>query len=395
MKSLIAITLLLAAAPASRAAERDTIICLIPDTQWLTIGATSGQVPDMSTCQPSQDPSYGCKGEYCKSSPYCKTNWIETHKLLLRNLAYELTGQWEKIDYTEISGGDTTKSHQTKGLDHPRCDLILGLGDITNNPDGVFDFPYDKLQTHQDEWKLATENLWSIIDASGIPYLPSQGNHDSLDAYKRFLGLLGTEKKPWFYTMEKTRRSSYAIKPKLASGLELCVVGLSWRGGTGPDRTERAWARDTWGCGANLPTIGVQHSGQGWAEIQADPRNAESFFFAHGHWITIPFSAKQYVARAAGGFGFFNFFSNWQARGRWDKDDAGPRPMTGNGGRGNTTWDGLGTFYTVVRVSPAEKKVQAWDWSPYFLSRNTRYPFNGNSSLDVDFDFDARYSPGK
>jgi hypothetical protein len=268
--------------------------------------------------------------------------------------------------------------------------LILGLGDITNNPDGVFDFPYDKLQTHQEEWKIAIDNLWSIIDQSGIPYLASQGNHDSLDAYKRFLGLLGTEKKPWFYAMEKTKKSSYAIKAKLPSG-EFCVVALSWRGGVSADPAEQAWVRDTWGCGGDHPTIGVHHSGQGWGPIQRDARNAESFFFANGHWITNPFSAKAYVSRGAGGFGYFNFFSNWQARGRWDRDEGGPVLLGGNGGRGNTTWDGLGTFYTVVRVSPAEKKVQAWDWSPYFLSRNTRYPLNGNSKLDVDFDFDARY----
>ena len=210
VKSLIGVLLLLVALPAA-AAERDTYICLVPDTQGLTIVFPTGQVPDMNTCQPNQDPAFGCKGSYCQSSPYCKTSWIETHKLMLRNLAYELTGQWEKIDYTEISGGDTTRSHEKTGLDHPRCDLILGLGDITNNPDGVMDVPYDQLQTHQQEWKIATDNLWSIIDASGIPYLASQGNHDSFDAYKRFLGLLATEKKPWFYAMEKTRRASYAI----------------------------------------------------------------------------------------------------------------------------------------------------------------------------------------
>ena len=51
----------------------------------------------MNTCQPNQDPAFGCKGEYCKSSPYCKTSWIETHKLMLRNLAYELTGKASSV----------------------------------------------------------------------------------------------------------------------------------------------------------------------------------------------------------------------------------------------------------------------------------------------------------
>lgn len=391
MKSLIVLLSLLAAAPAA-AAARDTYICLVPDTQGLTVVNTTGQVPDMNSCKPNPDPAYGCKGSHCEASPYCKTNWIETDKLMLRNLAYELTGQWEKIDYSEISGGDATRSHQNAGLDHPRCDLILGLGDITNNPDGVFDWPWDKLQTHQQEWQIGLEDLWSIIDASGIPYLAVQGNHDSLDAYKRFLGILRVEAKPWFYAMEKTQRVSYAIKVKLPTGHTFCVVGLSWRGGTGPDPTERAWAQDTWGCGGDYPTIGVQHSGQGWNQIQAGARNGESFFFANGHWIQVPCSTKTFVSRG-GGRGYFTFFSNWQTHGRWDRDEGGPPALGGNGGRGNTTWDGLGTFYTVVRVSPAEKKVQAWDWSPYFLTRTARQPIN--SKLDVDFDFDASYGAPK
>ena len=57
------------------------------------------------------DPSQGsCIGANCEKSPYCKDSWYRTGEILLDNMAYSMTGQWQKIDYSAIKGRDDVQS---------------------------------------------------------------------------------------------------------------------------------------------------------------------------------------------------------------------------------------------------------------------------------------------
>ena len=73
-------------------------------------------------------------GASCEHSPYCKGTWFDTGRQLLRNLAYDLTGQWEKEDYAGIGELDGATAPRTGPPDHPRCDAILSLGDMIDIP---------------------------------------------------------------------------------------------------------------------------------------------------------------------------------------------------------------------------------------------------------------------
>jgi hypothetical protein len=116
-------------------------------------------------------------------------SWYRTGEILLDNMAYSMTGQWEKIDYSAIKGRDDVKSRATKSLDHPKCDMILGLGDMMD-----ISFPPAKLCTpavldkasptdnyHQYE---AVLRFWQIIKASGILSRAAR-NHDPEDCFTK------------------------------------------------------------------------------------------------------------------------------------------------------------------------------------------------------------------
>ncbi len=402
----------------------------MPDTQNLANQWDAGVVSPATSC--GVDPLKGsCAGAACEKSPYCVDSWYRTGEILLENMAYSMTGQWEKIDYSAIKGRDDVKSKLTKSLDHPKCDMILGLGDMMD-----ISFPPGKLCTpgvldkasptdnyHQYE---AVLRFWRIIAESGVPFLPLRGNHDPEDCFSKLMTELEFDKRPFYYAKSSSERppefkgeyvqyrpvlagQSYAIKTEIdghtfcAVGVQDAIVNQHW---PGPDVTDVGFCKQAIGCGGNFPTILTSHGavlphgriddsgdpalGQLRSGCVADANHAELFLVAGGHWTSpVRSSYKGSEVIAETGQRVWKLFSNWQEQNRHN----GGKPSWPDG---VTASDSQGGVYTVVTISPSEKTLCAHDWNPYFQSRNATD--NGQepgsiamSELCEDFDLEARF----
>ena len=427
MAALRVLVLLLAA---SAAHARDITICLVPDTQNLANQWDAGVVMPATTCK--VDPLKGsCVGAACEKSPYCAGSWYRTGEILLENMAYSMTGQWEKIDYSAIKGRDAVKSRQAKSLDHPKCDMILGLGDmmdISYPPGklcapGVLDKASPTDNYHQYE---AVLRFWQIIKASGIPFLPLRGNHDPEDCFTKLMTTLEFDSLPFFYAKSSSERvpvvegpymefrpvfagQSYAIKAQI-DGRTFCAVGVqdavtneAW---PGPDATDVAFCDEAIGCRGNFPTILTSHGavhptgmiddsgaralGTLRSGCVADANHGELFAVAGGHWTSpVRSSYKGSEVIPETGQRVWKLFSNWQEQNRHN----GGKPSWPEG---VTASDSQGGVYTVITISPSEKRICAHDWNPYFQTRNAKD--NGQepgsiamTELCEDFDFDGRF----
>ena len=415
---------------AGTAVARDITICLVPDTQNLADQEDGGVVMPASTCQ--VDPQKGsCAGANCQKSPYCVDSWYRTGEILLDNVAYSMTGQWEKIDYSAIKGRDDVKSRLDHSLDHPKCDMILGLGDMMD-----LSFPPGKLCTpavldnasptdnyHQYQ---AVEGFWKIIKASGIPFLPLRGNHDPEDCFTKLMTALDFDSLPFFYAKSSSPRppggdgpnakygavfagQSYAIKAEI-DGRTFCAVGVqdavaneAW---PGPDVTDVGFCDAAIGCGGKFPTLLTSHGavhangmiddfgdpalGTLRSGCVADPNNAELFVVAGGHWtspVTSSYKGSEVIPET--GKRVWKLFSNWQEMNRHN----GGKPSWPEG---VTPSDSQGGVYTVITISPSAKTICAHDWNPYFQTRSEKG--NGQepggiamTELCEDFDFDTRF----
>ena len=372
---------------------RDIYLCFIPDTQNQT--SQDDQVPNRLTCAVADD----CTGTNCTKSPYCSGEWQgRTSGLLMRNLAYELTGQYSKIDWTEISGNDPTRSFWPNALaPHPRCDVIISLGDMADINDGVDNAGLNINNIGQaggqQQW-LHVREFWSIINASGIPYLPVRGNHDPANLYRELMETtLNFTSKSFYYAEEPTRDLQYAIKFPTPTGKQFCVIGGNSAVHTylNADGTELAWVNANVGCGANLPTIVVQHEGvdddgdlavSGFLDsVSVADTSGYAFMFAGGH------NVPAYSAKSVGtldGFTRFRFGTDFQECNRHNAGLSSPYGVTPS--------DGSGDYYTVIRISPERDTVSGYDWSPYWLTTNTDPDGCApTSSINTSFDFDARF----
>lgn len=429
MRAAFAVFLLIALV-AGTAEARDITICLVPDTQNLANQWDGGLVMPDKTCQ--VDPQKGsCAGAACQKSPYCTESWFRTGETLLNNVAYSMTGQWEKIDYSAIKGRDDVKSKLDESLDHPKCDMILGLGDMMD-----ISYPPGKLCTpgaldnasptdnyHQYE---AILGFWKIIRDSGIPFLPLRGNHDPEDCFTKLMTTLEFDSLPFFFSKSSSTRppggegpnakygavlagQSYAIKAEI-DGRTLCAVGVQDAVANedfpGPATTDVAFCDKAIGCGGSFATILTSHGavlphgriddsgdpalGRLRSGCVADANNAEVFVVAGGHWTSpVRSSYKGSEVIPETGQRVFKLFSNWQEMNR----HTGGKPSWPDG---VTASDSQGGVYTVITISPSEKKLCAHDWNPYFQTRSERG--NGQepggiamTELCEEFDFDARF----
>jgi hypothetical protein len=309
--------------------------------------------------------------------------------------------------------------------------MILGLGDMMD-----IEYPPAKLCTpasldhagptdsyHQYE---AIEGFWQIIKASGIPFLPLRGNHDPEACYTKLMTALDFESLPFYYSKSTSGRApssdgsgksdgavlsgqSYAIKAEIA-GKTFCAVGVQdavandmW---PGPAMTDVAFCDAAIGCGGGFPTLLTSHGavhptgeiddsgdpalGRLRSGCVADPNNGELFAVAGGHYtspVKSSFKGSEVIPET--GQRVWKFFSNWQEMNRHN----GGKPSWPGG---VTASDSQGGVYTVITISPSEKKICAHDWNPYFQTRSERG--NGQepgliamSELCEPFDFDARF----
>ena len=408
------------AAPAAAAADRSVHLCFVPDTQHLTSSVVWLRERDSCRADNPESPAlratkFTCEGESCAHSPYCKGTWFDTGRQLLRNLAYDLTGQWDKEDYTGIGELDGATAPRRGPPDHPRCDAILSLGDmidIPSYPAGhefdwtqklggtayvVRDPDYDDLPPWQKAQADAIDaDFWRIIRASGVPYLPVPGNHDPPKLFRRLTKALAFEDAPFFHAAEPSRRQENAILFN-AGGRRFCALNLAEGIVFKATPAEVRWVIDHVGCGGGHPTVLIQHGGVLGERLMTDTpevvtRSAAStkaiVAVAGGHW-GVATSSKILRLNALNDRRQLLLYSNWQEI-ALHAGGASTRP------HGASEVYSAGIYYTVLRFDPDAKRLSAWDWSPYWRSRkmgNVGTSGPSTSALDVDYDFDARFPP--
>lgn len=381
------------------AQSRDTYICLIPDTQNLTSSDDHALNGNSEAC--AVNPANGgCPtgSAYCSASPYCQTSWRQTGRKLLMALANDLIGQWDRIDFRGIGELDKAVSGSASAPDHPRCDIIISLGDMADIDDAVFatNPTYAQLSNFERGQIDMVNDFWGVIDRSGIPYLPLQGNHDpNLPFVDTMTTHLNFSAKSFYHSAEPGGLG-YAIKAMTPTGKYFCVIGM-------PDASTldaETWQRDNVGCGGNYPTIIAAHeaitescdlNSYGLDTTVDTAGMGELLGIVGGHYTggSVEASCKE---QQTGTFGadpsanYFVFFSNWQELNRHNN---GYSPNYGI-----TTSDSGGIYYTVIRISPDTDNIAAWDWSPYWRRRTMDVNTMGidyTSSFSTTFDFDARY----
>jgi hypothetical protein len=413
----LALVALLGLAAPALAADRAVHLCFVPDTQHLT--SSINWLRERETCRADNKDApalkvtkFTCSGAACEHSPYCKGSWFETGRQLLRNLAYDLTGQWEKEDYTGIGELDGATAPRKGPPDHPRCDAILSLGDMIDIPSfpagneftwlaprggtayAVRDPDYDDLPAWQKaQADVIDEDFWRIIRASGIPYLPVPGNHDPPKLFRRLVSSLELTSAPFFHAQEPTRKQENAILFKTPTGVPFCALNLSEGIVFKATKAEVRWVVDHVGCGGGHPTILIQHGGVFGPRLmgntpevvmQAAATTDEIVIVAGGHWGS-PVSTKLERRNGVNDRQQFLLYSNWQEV-AIHTGGAESRP------HGATELYGGGIYYTVVRIDPVAKTFSAWDWSPYWRSRQMgKVGTNGpaTSALEKGYDFDA------
>lgn len=379
---------------------RDVFLCFIPDTQ--NQSSQDDEVGSVDNCtQVTQ-----CLPPYCTQSPYCKDTWgSTTAHLLMRNLAYDLTGQWSKIDWTPIKGADPTRSNLTQPLDHPRCDAIISLGDMNDidNAEIAVDPSYGSLTAKRAREVDTVSDFWQIIKASGIPYLPLRGNHDGRSLYQRLMTtVLSFSSSSFYYGIEPSRQIQYGIVFPTATGKSFCVLGGNSQqsSDTAINNTEASWLNANIGCGAGLPTIIVQHESvqfggafgtsatPSWATITANGANTPLIMIAGGHYTpATPGQEAYFVDPGAGGFSYFKLVSDYQEMNRHGNALV-ETPM------GVSASDGAGDTYTIMRIQPQVSKVSFQAWSPYWQSSPDPQVAGGvytPTRYSFDYNFDGAF----
>lgn len=380
--------------------NQDLIVCGLADLQNVTSSDDQIVVDGMPfDCRPNQAAT-NCSGDYCRKSPYCTGSWQGSGRLALRNLAYELTNQWGKIDWAPISGPDSQlyglQNHPTQPLDHPRCDVIISYGDMNDISDGYVGQLLTKAQYCASSTENAcnqfatTTDFWQTIKASGIPFLPLIGNHDPENYYIDLMtNGLNFSALPFYYAKSVSGRE-YAIKFS-AAGRQFCVIGENSQSTLGNSyipgdinisvhtryATEAAnpnsdvsFVRASIGCGANLPTILISHEIPyeilpGPNNMLDDPTFNELIAVGGGHYV--PEFSTEAIATGTAGFQVFNNSGNWQ-----ELDEHG---VGLNLPYGNTPSNSGGLYYTVTKLDFARNRVAMNVWSPYW-QLNRIYPPN-------------------
>lgn len=414
----LALAALVCVAGTARASERAVHLCFVPDTQHLT--SSVNWLQERDSCRADNKTSraylatkFTCSGSACEKSPYCKGSWFETGRQLLRNMAFDMTGQWEKEDYTGIGELDGATAPWKGPRDHPRCDAILSLGDMmditsfpTKEPEWVRklggtayvsrDPRYDDLPDWQKaQADVIDKDFWSIIRASGVPYLPVPGNHDPPKLFRRLLASLEFTSAPFFHAQEPGREQENAILFKTPTGKRFCALNLTEGIVFKATQKEIDWVIENVGCGGGHPTILIQHGGVFGARLMSDTpkvvtaaaaRTKAIVIVAGGHW-GLAVSSKVERQNALNGRTQFLLYSNWQAVALHQGGNLS-RP------HGATEFYGAGIYYTIVRIDPVEKTLHAWDWSPYWRSRKMGEVDTdgvGTSSLETRYDLDAAF----
>lgn len=241
--------------------NRTTFICVVPDIQNLT-NTTQDQVGlnPFTTCDCGIGAAPGCT-----KSPWCHDNWRATNATILRNMAYEMTGQLHKIAWQFQGPVPARGAFPNPLAPLPRkCDLVVQVGDIgdSGHPHAST-VPFANLPTVvKSEWEVAWNNFFQILIDAGVPFIAAHGNHDATMAYKQYFSSTRIQSLPGFYSILPTYstpedNAAWAVVAPTPAG-NICAITTGCN--TDYDDTMQ-WVLDTVGCGANLPTIHVSHYG--------------------------------------------------------------------------------------------------------------------------------------
>lgn len=399
---------------------RDFNICLLADMQNVVSAEAGAGLDDpLTDCSTV---GYGCTEPYCTKSDYCTVSWKYTAEQFMKNLAYDLTGQWDKIDWTGLVGRDNVLVKPGRAIYHQPCDLVLSLGDMTDvaNGSGYGNYVASSAATLDGlglTYQHTTNKMfWNLVNESGIPWMIHQGNHDPWAWWDELFTLFDIENKLYFYEREPTYGLSYAILVPTGWGKSVCVVGIGFSDtffdvGAQPNRGADilTWATSVVGCGANHPTVMIGHSQVG---EDGEPHSAgtvpqvvtltgiapgtypgtagvnEIFMISGGHHLTTDSGKTSYT----GLFGVsadatvYGYYSNWQETNRHGTQAT----------YGLTEKESNGAWYTIVTLQPDRDRICAHDWSPYWQTpnggtANGQTAGIGTSAGCQAFDFDTRF----
>ena len=399
----------------------DVYLCFIPDMQNQTsqddLAGASSDTSCITTLR--------CSGVTdCNNSVYCSQNWgTTTARILTRNLAYDLTGQYSREDWTAIKGSDPINA-KPKQANHPRCDAIISLGDMNDIDDaevGPVGPTYATLTAKRRKEVDTLVDFWQIIRASGIPFLPLIGNHDPQNVYTPYLmeDKLNFTALPFYFGREPVRKFEYGIKFATNSGKSFCVLGYNVTAEASTDvtdamnATDTAWVRTNIGCGDGSPTIIVGHDlilqnvcdtatsvatvqGTSNGLILNDNTKSALFMMAGGHYtgsgaelqncaVLWPIHTNFSAAVADLQFDIFMMFANVQEMSR-HPDSTASVPL------GITAHDGAGDLYEIVKISPGARQVTFTSWSPYWRGLDPQAGVAYTSlATTKNFDFRKRF----
>lgn len=374
---------------------RDTYICVIPDTQNQTNPKEEEGAPNAPLAVGGAD---GCNiqstcTKNCTNSTLCKTSWVESGIQVLRNQTLSLLRK--PIDWTGMTGEGYPMPVLAKPIDqppHPRCDLILHVGDSIDTGDAQLGASSGN--TYNQWMRLKGAMLTPLLN-SGIPFLFVPGNHDDLLYYEQDF-LVPFRTKPYYYADTSASfsvfdtgvtRTSYmvAMLAPTPAG-PICVVGTPYYGTTvanTPNATLQAASLTYLGCGGGYPTILLQHyTGEGhFSAAIFDGTHPQVFAQVWGHDTLSP--GNDLTASVIGGNTIYQQFCNFQEMDRLVLTDYGQTPS-----------DGAGGAYCVIKLSPDDDMIASSAWVTYYQTHgNVAQGFtNGLRAREsFSFDFDARF----
>ena len=344
--------------------------------------------------------SLGAAG--CAKSPFCQGSWRDTTAREARNLAYEITGQWGKISWAGIDGGEVGIARGNPTVTGPegppKPDFILVVGDDQDtgeNYDASVPFGSVPIEV-RGEAAAYWANFFSIIDASGIPWMTARGNHDAVKVWENYFNRAFFSTKPWFFDGSDTTHE-FAIRPTMSDGRQMCVVSLECAGNAAALTDVNNWI----GCGASLPTIMLGHIitdcdgvHVSHSSVSTEPAcnvlttrnwyndainiaaNNEIVGAVSGHFTSCSPINNIYQfstpSNFAGGEDIFDIFEDQQENGRREGPNISPYGQTAN--------DGAGLVYKVCTIDRSNSTVSCYDWSPWLRSKTSDAPAVWNMS---------------
>jgi hypothetical protein len=371
-------------------------VCAIPDTQN-QIG-DSGNLsifqndPNSCILTPPGQGSFTsqCFGEWCNHPRWCGSTWKDTGRVMWQNQARVLTGQYDKVNWENITGGDTRpRNNWPDNHGAMACDVIISLGDINSYADDSTKYTKAGSTPLQLLSYNASVAMWKIIADSNIPSIIDRGNHDPNDIIANLWADSGLSGKSYVRAIESTSHvAASVLVPMTNAGKPLCIITTNSLGAVAGDTqsaTETIFDKNQSGCGGSYPTILVGHemvspnavyatdptsatdcsvqpvTGTG---ILAVPGETNIFMVLGGHFLNAP-SCTEFVPAGTAGGNVSDYFSVF-----YNQQEAATHYFNGftfdTYPYGNSQASGGGGQLLFILIDPEFNTISMRNWSPYF-----------------------------